>query len=336
MTIRYSHTFALAILVSLVTIGYASAACPKILLFGIDLAESDPEHWQNSGVDGFFVLNLVTNWQDSVGDDEHGPAYGRARQFQIGNSKVGISDNFLHIYVHNNRWHAAAVNLLSDAQLRQIVGDFRDAAHLARYAGFKGISLDLEDHQGLWSADPNIPDKGERLFQLGKQVGAAIKGQFPAAALIVMPEALIQAQNPGNIEARKEYELSTRFWDGLVQAHFQSLILAPERSYLYERPALILEQTRNAYAPNLAHNGVAPGSVSVALGLWPVGRYVSPENFSLESAPRFTGRLSIAYGTGEPYVWIYSEGKNIWRDRRAKAYLDAIRQVRASCANYAP
>jgi len=89
---------------------------------------------------------------------------------------------------------------------------FANAAHLARYAGFKGISLDLEEHQGLWTSDPMMPDKGDRLYLLGKEIGDAIKGQFPAATLIVMPEVVMQSRNPRSAQARKDFELSDRFW----------------------------------------------------------------------------------------------------------------------------
>jgi hypothetical protein len=76
--------------------------------------------------------------------------------------------------------------------------------------------------------------------------------------------------------------------------------------------------------------------MSVAAGLWPVGRNVSPELYSLEAAPNFGNRLADAYNSSESYVWIYGERKNIWRDRRAKAYFDTIRRVKESCSTRSP
>jgi len=121
-----------------------------------------------------------------------------------------------------------------------------------------------------------------------------------------------------------------------VRAHFLRFGHSARASLPYEKPIVILNQVRTAYEPSLVRNSIDPATVSVALGLWPVGRNVTPETYSLEPSPRFASRLANASAGGEPYVWIYGERKNIWRDRRAKAYLDTIRRVKESCSTRSP
>jgi len=50
-----------------------------------------------------------------------------------------------------------------------------------------------------------MPDKGVVFTCSGKRSATRIKGQFPAATLIVMPEVVMQSRNPRSAQARKDF-----------------------------------------------------------------------------------------------------------------------------------
>jgi hypothetical protein len=321
---------ALAMLTFLaLTPGGASARCPKIIVYGIsNISEPNVALWQTVGADGFFLPDIMRNWQDSVGNDEDSKLYQQAKALQNLFAKHGMPYNFLYSYVHNNRWHPAPVDLNDASALTHIAENYSEAAHLARYAGFKGLAIDLEEHRGLWSPDPGIPDKPRRLYGLGRRIGQAIKAEYPQATVMVLPEVLMFAKGG---QSARDFALSPYFWNGFVQAHFHRVVIAPERAYRYSRPDLILKQTSKAYAPNLATNGVSPSTTSIALGLWPLGRFRSRDLFALESPAEFGKRLNNAMAAGEPYVWIYSEG-DLWQDPRSLGFRDELRKEKANCS----
>jgi len=131
-----------------------SVTCPKVLMFdgvSIDKHNNDTaaKYWgQKIGVDGFFVNGIVPDWGRTVGDDEKSPDYQRVKQFQDLYAKYGVTDNFLKIALYKpHNWQDPA------AQSRAVTV-FRQAAHLARYAGFKGLALDLEPYvKDYWTVD---------------------------------------------------------------------------------------------------------------------------------------------------------------------------------------
>src|SRR5712692_10071402 len=184
------------------------SVCPKILMFdGLDvlteLDEAKAKYWgQVVGVDGFFLNHVMADWTDSVGDDEGGETFRRVRKFQELHSKFGVSDNFIKVAVYKQHdWRDP------DAQSR-VVSNFRQAAHLARYAGLKGLALDLEDYVGgHWANDPTVPDKADRVYSLGRRIGGAILSDFPDSEIIVLPEVLASTCPPYSEKVCQNYAL---------------------------------------------------------------------------------------------------------------------------------
>ena len=125
--------------------------CPKVLMFGgldihTQIDETMARYWgQKIGIDGFFVYNLMGNWDDLFAGEDGGPVYQRLKQFQNLYSQYGVTDNFLEVglsKVHD--W------VKPDSQTRVIL-NFRQAARLAKFAGLKGLALDIEPYvPGYW------------------------------------------------------------------------------------------------------------------------------------------------------------------------------------------
>jgi hypothetical protein len=172
-----------------------SVTCPKVLMFDgvrIDKHNNDTaaQYWgQKIGVDGFFVNEVVPDWDRTVGDDEKSPDYQRGKQFQDLYAKYGVTDNFIKIALYKpHNWQDPA------AQSR-VVTVFRQAAHLAKYAGFKGLALDLETYvKDYWIVDSAFPEKAERVSALGKQIGDAIVSEFPTAVTDI--EQVLREKKP--------------------------------------------------------------------------------------------------------------------------------------------
>lgn len=316
--------------------------CPKILMFdGLEINtqnnNSMAKYWgQKIGVDGFFVNNVMSSWDDSVGDDENSPLYQRVKRFQELYSKYGVTDNFIKVALYTKHdWRT------SGNQTR-VISNFRHAAHLARYAGLEGMALDLEAYvNGYWNEDPAIPDKGERVFALGQAIGRAMISEFPDATIIVFPEVLTYASPPYGSGVHQAYALSSRFWDGLIQAHFKQLVIATESSYDSGRPDLIAYEIQHTYQSSLRHNGVDPKNASIAVGIWPLANSITDK--SARSSPaQFEERLTLALIKPSPYVWIYGFGSG-WQkggpygnggdvDPHFEEFVKVIHRVKKSCS----
>ena len=346
--IRYSFAFVAGLAV---TVGQGEtnpspsmlipSACPKVLMFdGLDILTQNNEqmaqYWgQRIGVDGFFVNNVMSSGDDSVGDDENSPIYQSVKRFQEVDSKYGVTDNFIKLALYTEpNWRVPAAQ-------SQLVSNFRQAAHLARYAGLKGMALDLEQYiNGYWNEDPAIPDKAERVFALGRRIGGAILSEFPDAVIIVLPEVLAYTCPPYKQEVCQAYALSPRFWDGLIQAHFKELIIATENSYNSSRPDLIARGVQETYRSNLLRNGVDPKSVAIALGIWPLAKTYTDKSARTTPA-QFEERLRLAYQEQSPYIWIYGHG-SAWEkdgpygkgdvDPRFQEFVKVLQRVQGSCA----
>ena len=319
-----------------------SGNCPKILMFdGLEINTQNnatmAQYWgQKIGVEGFFVGNVMGSWDDSVGDDENSPTYQSVKRFQELYSRYGVADNFIKVALYTKHdWRTSA-------DQARVISNFRQAAHLARFAGLKGLALDLEAYKvGYWNEDPAIPDKGERVFALGQAIGRAVISEFPDATIIVLPEVLVFSCPPYDPGVCKAYALSSRFWDGLIQAHFKQLVIATESSYDSGRPDLIAWEIQDTYQSSLRRNGVDPKKASIALGVWPLAKTYTDK--SARSTPaQFEERLTLALIEPSPYVWIYGHG-SAWQtggpygkgdpvDPHFEEYVQVIHRVKKACS----
>jgi hypothetical protein len=316
-------------------------ACPKVLMFdGLDIRtennEAKAQYWgQTIGVEGFFVGNVMASWADSVGDDENSQIYPKVKLFQEVYSRFGVTDNFIKVALYTKPdWRDPSFQ-------SRVVTNFRQAAHLAKYAGLKGLALDLEAYvPGYWNEDSAIPDKAERVYLLGRRIGGAILSEFPDASVIVLPEILAYAGPPYGQKVQQAYALSSRFWDGLIQAHFRQLIIATEGSYDSDRPDLIAGEMRDLYRDNLRNNGIVPQTVAIALGIWPLAKTYTDK--SARCTPtQFEERLRLAFQERSPYVWIYGHGSS-WEkdgpygkgdvDPHFNEFVQIVHRVGQSCA----
>jgi hypothetical protein len=311
------------------------ASCPKTLMFdGLDIHaennEAGAHYWGDTvGVQGFFINYIFYSWEDSVGDNENSPVYQSVKAFQRVYSRHGVTDNFLKVAPYR------PYNWKDPSMERRITQNFWQAAHLARNAGLKGIALDIEPHvNGLWTSDPTLPDKAERVYRLGREVGEAIKSAYPGATVFVLPEVLVFTSPPtGPVWQR--YQLSPRFFGGLIQARFKRLILGTELTYNSARPDLVVAKTYTLFDPYLTRYGLWPASMSIAPGLWPLGKSYTDKRARITPA-QFQERLQLAMDGKPPYVWIYGLG-NTWKEKggpmepRFEEYVRVIQQAEKQC-----
>ena len=320
---------------------FQTSACPKILMFGgvsyyTENNEAGAKYWgETVGVDGFFVLDLLDSWEYSVGDDENSGKYQGLKAFQQLYSKHGVTDNFVTIGLHKpHDWKTPAAQ---DNAVRNL----RQAAHLARFAGFKGLALDLEFYvQGFWITDPTLPDKAERVYTLGKRIGYAIWAEYPEATVIVLPEVLNYRCPPFPQSTCDAYALSGRFWDGLVQGHLPQVLLATEQTYDASQPDLVANNVWDIYRADLQRNGVDLNTVHMAPGLWPLGKTYTDKSAHWPPS-QFAQRLQVLSRQKLPYIWIYCHG-SAWEENGAygkghvdpqfNQFLNVLHQFKQSCS----
>jgi len=322
--------------------------CPKLLMFdGLQVStqtnEEMAKYWGDTiAVDGFFLNDVMAGWEAIVGDDEKNVRHYQAlMQFQELYSKHGVKDNFIKVAMYNaHDWR--------DPQAQdRVVSNFRQAAHLARFAGLKGIAFDLEPQaqaKGIWEIDPAFPEKSKNVHALARRIGAAILSEYPDAVIIVLPEILAYTTPPYPEKTSRAYALASRFWDGLVQDHFAQLVIATENSYDAAEPARYAGEIRAKYRDNLLGNGINAESVPVALGIWPLGKSYtdkSARSTSEQFQQRLQGAFQEAMRENSPYVWIFGYG-SAWQtdgpygkgsvDPHLSDFARVIHRVKEQCA----
>ncbi len=334
----------------------AGADCPRLLMFdGVDYrTQINPEqaaYWGRTvGVQGFFVNNAMAYWQVDVGTDPGSALWQALRRFQTLYAQYGVTDNFIKVALYKGHdWHDADQNAA-------VVEHFAHAAALARYAGLKGIALDLEPHQPAWGAGAGGPELAATVEQTGRAIGEAMHQAYPDMTLIVLPDVLLEAQRDRMFEQKLEagmqwlagrpnrlsnggYGLAVPFVRGLLSVPWKHVVLATEQTYNgHIIPSM--RQAEQQYAALLDAVPVKPEDFSVAPGLWPLGLSYGDKS-GRKNPDEFERRLREAFGLAERYVWIYGKG-SAWQTDGPygkgpvaadfRQYVDAIHRVRMACA----
>ena len=329
----------------------AWAACPKLLMEGGVLMrkQTTPEqaaYWGKTiGVQGFMMNDIMNDWNMDVGTDANSNSWKLVRQFQYLYAQSGVTDNFIKVGIHSapdwrNSWQ-------NDAAAR----NFAHAAALAKYAGFKGVVVDLEPYQPAWGGSRDLAGVVQ---QEGRAIGMAMHEAYPDMTLIIMQDALhnaYQLHQPmapiSNMQAAPPdsssryhggYALSVPFLRGLLSVDWSHIVVATEETYRDPNIINVVKQTTSNYVAFLGENA-AWTNISTAPGLWPLGlsnRDKSPR----ETPQQFKQHLQDAFSVSQQYVWIYGYG-SAWQTDGPygpgpvtadfQQYVDAIHQVRSSC-----
>jgi hypothetical protein len=343
-----SVILALILTISFLAPAHASAGPdPKLLFFGgidlrkgpIQVDDKEARYYGSIGIDGFFLSYLMSTWSTSVGDDENGASYQLARRFQHVFGAHGVDTNFLTVAMGWQGYLPFDPRTWSDPTVQaRIVSNFRQAAHLVRYAGLRGIAFDLEPYtRGIWAPQEADSNKPREITLMGKRIAEAINSECPGCDVIVFPEVIVFAANPA-VPAGKRYQLSPHFWNGLVTGGLRRLVVGTERTFTYKDPLLIVRQTERAYQAEASVAQLPVTAFPIAIGLWPLG-FTYTNKAAHEPPDRFKGRLQAAYRSGQPYVWIYGHG-SAWEangpygegalDPRFKEFVEAIHRTKAA------
>ena len=337
----------------------AAAPCPTLLMYdGLDInTQTNAEqarYWgQTVGVQGFFINHLMPDWLFDVRTKGDSALWQQTSQFQSLYAKDGVTDNFIKVALYKPRdWHNAQQN-------RAVVRNFAHAAALAKYAGLKGMALDLEPYKPTWESAPGAPDLSATVEREGRDIGKAMHAAYPDMTLIVLPDVLHEADPNRTLRQKlhagldqliaakaskpgvERYKLAVPFLRGLLSVPWKQVVLASEQTYsLYgEGIARAVPRVHQNYATFMDADAAAKSDFSMAPGLWPLGR-TGKDKSARETPEKFEQRLRVAYNASRKYVWIYGKG-SAWQtngpyDKSAVVanfndYLQAIQHVRASC-----
>lgn len=338
----------------------AAAQCPKVLMFdGINVkteaGTQQAAYWGRTvGVQGVFVGNVMGYWQADVGTDPDSKLWQQARLFQSNYAKYGVTDNFVKVALYKpHDWTSARQN-------SAIIEHFAHAAALARYAGFKGMALDLEPYTPTWVPPADGADLAPTVEREGRGIGQAMFAAYPDMTLIVMPDVLdssdryrtfkqklmsgLHQLKSGSLDLSKHdtYELAVPFLRGLLSVPWRQVVIGIEQTYSRNSDGIVatVPQVRQLYTDFMQENGASQTAPAIATGLWPLGR-TSNDKSARESPERFAQRLRVAFDVSNDYVWIYGKGAT-WQagdqpDAAPPAsnfqqFVAAIHQVRAGCA----
>ena len=299
------------------------------------------------GVQGFMVNYIVTDWQTDVGTNPDNGTWKLLRRFQSIYSQDGVTDNFIKIGLYRGHdWHDARQN-------QQATSNLAHAAALARYAGLKGLALDLEPYKPTWSGSAGGPELAKLVETEGRKMGQAMHDAYPGMTLFVLPDVLREAEQDAkapsgrNDQRPNGYGLSAPFVRGLLSVPWAHVVIGTEFTYSAhaERIAPLMHQAAARYRDGPHARDAAMANFSIAPGLWPLGPTARDKSARFSSA-EFRQRLQVAFDTSEQYVWVYGSSSAWQKDgpfgpvpgpvaTSFQQFLDAIHQVRASCASKA-
>jgi hypothetical protein len=224
----------------------------------------------------------------SVGYDPTSAPYVLAKQFQNNYAPYGASYNLYGINLETGPFpFPSGGNTWSNPAFEpQLVENVRQAAALARNAGFAGLAFNFERHDAWWDNDANVPNKGALMMQFGADLANAITSIFPNATVLEYPNCFLN-DNPATITNLQRntngYWYYPEFCWTFTHHQFAQLALGDEDTYI-AGPIVstgpggnMISQLQNDinYWPRDQAAGIAigliPGSFSYGEGLWPLG-----------------------------------------------------------------
>jgi hypothetical protein len=346
----------LVVLALMIFAAAPAAQCPKLLMFGgtnfrTQTDARDAAYWGNTvGVQGFFLNYVMSSWQADVGTNSGSSLWQQIRLFQSIYSNYGTSDNFIKVALYKpHDWR-------SQRQNEAVVKHFAHAAMLARYADLKGVALDLEPYAPTWDGGDNLT---ATVRDEGRNIGEAMHAAYPDMTLIVLPDVLhavdrdqtlkqtLKAEllqltsDKSGMPRHEKYQLAVPFVRGLLSVRWRHVAVASESTYSLNGDGIAssISNARENYLALIQKNGLIQSDISVAPGLWPLGRS-SREKSARENPQRFENRLQAAFNVAMRYVWIYDTG-SAWENdgfygkgpvvADFGTYLNAIHQVQANC-----
>lgn len=339
----------------------ASAACPKLLMTaGLNVhKQTNPQqaaYWGKTvGIQGFMVNYVVGDWQTDVGTNQDAKLWQLLRRFQTLYAREGVTDNFIKIALyHGHDWRSAKANADATRNLAH-------AAALARYAGLKGLALDLEPYAPTWGGTAGGPELAKTVEREGRAMGQAMHQAYPGMTLFVLPDVMREVEHEQKTSSdwasqhHGGYRLSVPFVRGLLSVPWSRVVIGTEFTYSAkaERITPFVEQAAQRYhgthAARDGHDdddaplrGAHLANFSIAPGLWPLGPNAHDKS-ARESPDQFKRRLQTAFANAPDYVWIFGSSSAWQKDgplgpqpgpvaTSFPQFLAAIHSVEASCA----
>ncbi|HEX7370759.1 MAG TPA: hypothetical protein VF284_10825 [Rhodanobacteraceae bacterium] len=296
-------------------------------------------------------------WSADVGTNPASAMWQKARQFQTDYARYGVTDNFIKValYKHHD-WRSATQNAA-------VVKHFAHAAALARYAGFKGIAIDLEPYTPTWGSSADVGALDATVKQEGRAIAEAMHGAYPDMTLFVLPDVLSEIHHhqrnlmqrlastyhqlrTGATASKEGYALAPAFLHGLLSVPWKHVVIGMEQTYSRNADGIAASVSPDyqRYAAFLAQDGESDAALSMAPGLWPLGPN-SHSRAARETPERFAERLRVSMSLATRYVWIYGKGGTWWANAPTIAapmapnfpqFVAAIHAVRATCKRSGP
>ncbi len=302
------------------------------------------------GVQGFMVNYVATDWQTDVGTNPDSGTWKLLRRFQSIYAQHGVTDNFIKIGLYRGHdWHDAKAN-------EKVTRNLAHAAALARYAGLKGLALDLEPYKPTWGGSAGGPELATLVESEGRKMGQAMHDAYPGMTLFVLPDVMREVEHEKKVSSdwasahHGGYQLSTAFVRGLLSVPWADVVIGTEFTYSAhaERIVPYMHEAAERYRDAFAGDALK-GHFSIAPGIWPLGPTAKDKSARFSPA-EFNQRLQVAFDASKQYVWIYGSSSAWQKDgpfgpvpgpvaTSFQQFLDVIHQVRARCkanASHAP
>lgn len=282
--------------------GCASAGCPKLLYWAVNHYSennaADAQYWGKTvGVQGVFAVYYMTYWTTNVGAT-HNKLWDDAKSFQQTYAKYGVTDNFLKVSIYSKlNWNNPTV-------VNQYITNFGNLAKMAKYAGFKGIALDLEPYNPAWGGSAG--GNAQIVQRAGQLIGQAMHKAYPGMTLMIAPDVVHEYDVTKNLDlASGGYKLSVPFVQGLLQQPWKQVVMATETTYT-ARPENVPRFVSEAYS-NYASMYKGKFPFSVAPGTWPLGK-TSTNKAAVMTVDKFQQNIAAEYKAATSYVWIFGNG----------------------------
>lgn len=328
---------AMALMFSAQPSAHAGGTCPKLLMFdGVDIrTQTTPafaDYWGHTvGVEGFFLNDVMGMWQTDVGTDSNSAVWKQAVQFQRLYAAAGVTDNYIKVAIYKpHDWN-------SDSANASVVTNFAHAAALAKAAGFRGIAVDMEPNVPNWGGAAGGPGLTPVVYKEGQAIGHAMHQAYPGMTLVIMQDVLYWAGL--NNTYNGGYSLAVPFLKGLLSTGFDHVVFASERTYRNPDVGAVISQTHAQYREFKQQGVTTTDTLSVAPGLWPLGKSNSDKS-ARQDVAAFEKELQDAMKISDRYVWIYG-AFSAWQtdgvfskntvDKDFPLYLAAVHRARQAC-----